>query len=376
MHKQNNNNGKSASLLCGLVGVSLLVGCSSTLERKQANKDFDYQDVKLVTRPFVIPTGLQTPVYNNELKVPALAPAAQSGALAGDVDVRAPIQVLTLVPGSRAEADGSNMTLWFTARSVNQRIDNDIWNQLLGFMSRRGIAVADLNIQARTLDTDWFYATELLSPWTEQAEDDEQIQVHQRYRFTIKSDVERHRTGLTAQLLSHEAFEDGDRDETPVTSFERRRYAGLMLNQLAQDYDHQLRLGEVSKSNSRAAMSLGVDDNGLTAWLVDAPFEATWPRLISLLPKLNFEITSKPESKGLIIVDYDEPDADFWKEHDIEPFGLDSGTYHLQLGEFKGKTSITLFDEDKKPVPTSVVSKMFIGMSKAFGREQAAVMKK
>lgn len=41
----------------------------------------------------------------------------------------------------------------------------------------------------------------------------------------------------------------------------------------------------------------------------------------------------------------------------------------LQLGEFKGKTSITLFDEDKKPVPTSVVSKMYLGLSKAFGRQ-------
>jgi outer membrane protein assembly factor BamC len=376
VHKQNKNNGKSVGLMCGLLGVSLLVGCSSPLERKQANKDFDYQDVKLVTRPFVVPTGLHVPEDKSDYKIPALSPVAQKGVLAGDVDVRAPIQVLTVVPGSRAEVDGSNVTLWFTARSVNQRVDNDIWNQLLAFMGRRSIGIADLNIQARTMDTDWFYATESLTPWTEQAKDDEQMQVHQRYRFTIKSDIERHRTGLMVQLLSHEAFVDGDKDDTPVSSFEGRRYAGLLLNQLALDYDRQLRIGEVSKSNGRAAMSLGVDDNGLTAWLVDAPFEATWSRLITLLPKLNFEITSKPESKGLIVVDYDEPDADFWKQHDIEPFGLDSGTYRLQLGEYKGKTSITLFDEDKKPVPTSVVSKMFIGLSKAFGREQAGVMTK
>lgn len=81
--------------------------------------------------------------------------------------------------------------------------------------------------------------------------------------------------------------------------------------------------------------------------------------------------------KGLIVVDYDEPDADFWKAHDIEPFGLDSGHLSFTTGSgVQGKTSITLFDEDKKPVPTSVVSKMFIGLSKAFGREQAGVSTK
>ena len=370
MHKQNKS-GKSVVLVCGLFGIGLLAGCSSELERKQANHDFDYQDAKLVTRPFTVPAGLQTPPFSNDFKVPPLSSAAQSAPIGGDIDVRAPIQLLTLVPGSRVEAQGDYSVLWFTARSVNQHVDNDIWRQLLGFLDRRGIAISDLNIQARTVDTDWFYADERLDPWTPAAEEADKLQVHQRYRFTITSDAVRHRTGLTSQLLAHEAFREGDRDDTPLTQFDQRRYAGYMLNQVVADYDRQLRAGEIRPLTARAAMTLGVDDNGLTAWLVDAPFSTTWQRLITLLPKLNFEITSKPESKGLIIVDYDEPDADFWKAHDIEPFGLDSGTYRLQLGEFKGKTSITLFDEDKKPVPTSVVSKMFIGLSKAFGREQA-----
>lgn len=370
MHKHNNNT-LPALWMLGLVGASLLAGCGSVAERKQANHDFDYLDAKLVTKPFQIPTGLQTPAYGSEYKIPLLAPAVSKGALGEAVDVRSPVQILNLVPGSRAEVAGNNVTLWFTARSVTQNVDNEVWNQLVGFLTRRGIVVANLDPVARTLDTDLFYATGSLAPWSDAAEENEETQVHQKYRFQLKTDSTLHRTGLTAELVSHEAFHDGDKDESPLTVFERRRYSALILNQVAVDYDKQLRIGQVQVVNGRAEMSLGVDDNGLTAWLVDAPFDATWQRLITMLPKLNFEITSKPESKGLIVVDYDEPDADFWKAHDIEPFGLDSGTYRLQLGEFKGKTSITLFDEDKKPVPTSVVSKMFIGLSKAFGREQA-----
>ncbi|MGL4205276.1 MAG: outer membrane protein assembly factor BamC [Aeromonadaceae bacterium] len=374
MHKKNHSS-VPAFWMLGLVGVGLLAGCGSVAERKQANHDFEYLDAKLVTKPFQIPAGLQTPPYGSEYKIPPLAAAVSNGPVGDAVDVRSPVQILNLVPGSRAETSGNNVTLWFTARSVTQNVDNEVWNQLVGFLTRRGIVVANLDPVARTLDTDWFYATARLTPWSEAAKENDETQVHQRYRFQLKTDPALHRTGLTAELLSHEAYIDGDKDESPLTIFERRRYSGLMLNQVAVDYDKQLRIGQVQVVNGRAAMSLGVDDNGLTAWLVDAPFEATWQRLITMLPKLNFEITSKTQSKGLIVVDYDEPDSDFWKAHDIEPFGLDSGTYRLQLGEFKGKTSITLFDEDKKPVPTSVVSKMFIGLSKAFGREQAVSTK-
>ena len=161
MHKQNKS-GKSVVLVSGLIGLGLLAGCSSELARKQANQDFDYQDAKLVTRPFTVPAGLEAPQFANEFKVPPLSSATQSAPVADEVDVRAPIQLLTLVPGSRAEAQGDNMVLWFTARSVNQHVDNDVWRQLIGFLDRRGIAISDLNIQARTLDTDWFYADETL----------------------------------------------------------------------------------------------------------------------------------------------------------------------------------------------------------------------
>lgn len=362
-------------LVAGSLVTLMLVGCSSEADRRQADRGFDYLDVKPVTKPFVVPSGLDSPGFVTEYRIPALAAGVANSPLGADVDVRTPMQVFPLVPGSRAEPDGKGMTLWFTARSVTQQIDNDIWNEVIGFLRRRGIAIEDMNVANRSLDTGWFYANTRLAPWTDKSADDEEIQVHQRYRFVIKSDKERHRTGLAAQLLSHEYGENGD-DMPVLTAFDQQRFSALMLNQVAIDYDQQLRAGVINQDSNRLQMSLGVDDNGLTAWLVDASFETAWNRINTLLPQLNFEVTTKTQSKGLIVVDYDEPDSDFWKAKDIEPFGLDSGTYRLQFGEYKGKTSITLFDEDKKPVPSSVVSKMFLGLSKAFSRQQTVVTKK
>lgn len=373
MHKQQANT-LSFVLAGGMVSL-ILGGCSSEMDRRIADNGFGYLEVTPTNKTLVVPKGLDTPVETTDYRIPPLANGRKNTPLGADVDVRSPAQVFPVVPGSKAETDGQNITLWFTARSVTQQIDNDIWNEVIGFLNRRGIAIQDTDVATRSLDTGWFYGDTQLNPWTEQSDKDDQIQVHQRYRFMIKSDKERHRTGLTAQLLSHEYGENGS-DMPELTSFDHQRFAALMLNQVAMDYDKQLRAGVVSKESNRLQMTLGVDDNGLTAWLVDASFETTWDRVIALLPQLNFEINSKTQSKGLIEVDYDEPNSDFWKAKDLEPFGLDSGTYRLQFGEYKGKTSITLFDENKKPVPSSVVSKMFLGLSKAFSRQQTAVIKK
>ena len=373
MHKQPTT--RFSVVLLGGVFSFLMAGCLSKMDLRQADGDFNYLDTKTVNKPLVVPAGLSSPGLLTDYRVPALAAGVPNSPLGADVDIRTPVQVFTLVPGSRAESDGNGSTLWFTARSVTQQIDNDIWNEVIAFLRRRGVAIEDMNIANRSLDTGWFYANSRLEPWTEQSDDNDDVQVHQRYRFIIKSDKERHRTGLTAQLLNHEYGINGD-DMPALTTFDQQRYSALMLNQVAVDYDKQLRAGVVSKESNRLQMTLGVDDNGLTAWLVDASFETTWDRVIALLPQLNFEINSKTQSKGLIEVDYDEPNSDFWKAKDLEPFGLDSGTYRLQFGEYKGKTSITLFDENKKPVPSSVVSKMFLGLSKAFSRQQTAVIKK
>ena len=370
MYKKQNNKMRSATLLTCLVGMSALLGCSSPRERREANTDFDYLDAKLVTRPFTVPAPLQSPAYSKDFVIPPQAKGSNGAAMGDEVDVRPPVQVLAMVPGSRSETSGNNITLWFTARSVTNNVDNEVWSYLLGYMTRRGISIRDFNTQARTMDTDLFYATENLAPWSEVAKKNDETMVHQSYRFRLQSDPVMHRTGLTAELVQHEAFLEGeDRDDTPLTMFERRRYSAKMLNQIVTDYDQQMNRKVSTGNNARMAMTLGVDDNGLTAWLVDGTFDQTWQQLLTLLPKLKFEISSTHESKGLIIVKYDEPNSDFWKAQDIEPFGLDSGTYRLQLGEYKGKTSITLFDEDKKPVPTSVVSKMYIGLSKAFSRQ-------
>ena len=74
----------------------------------------------------------------------------------------------------------------------------------------------------------------------------------------------------------------------------------------------------------------------------------------------------------MIVADYEDPDSHFWQFGKQSGFGLASGSYRLQLGDLGDKTSITLFDADKKPVDKTVISKMYLSLAKAFSRSPAA----
>ena len=116
-------------------------------------------------------------------------------------------------------------------------------------------------------------------------------------------------------------------------------------------------------------LELGLDNNELSAWIAEGSFDQVWRRLNQVLPAYGFTIKDTQQSLGWIDVEYDEPDSEFWKAKGAEPFKLEEDKYRFQLGEMTGgKTSITLFDKDKKPVASGVISQMYISLSEAFAK--------
>ena len=123
-------------------------------------------------------------------------------------------------------------------------------------------------------------------------------------------------------------------------------------------------------------LQLGLDNNELSAWIAEGSFDQVWRRLNQVLPAYGFAIKDTQQSLGWIDVEYEEPGAEFWKAKGSEPFKLEEEKYRFQLGEMAGgKTSITLFDKDKKPVSSGVISQMYISLSEVFAKglaDQAA----
>lgn len=356
----------SVKLALGLLGLSLVTGCSSDTERKQANRDFDYTQQTLAPGSLKIPQGLQAPDFSSDYRIPPLRQAGQPGLLGSQVDVRPPVQILNLTAGSRGEFSQQAVSLWFSPRSVNQKLDEELWRLLFSFLSERNIPVASLEAGGKRLDTSWFATTPAMETWTE--ESDDPLMLRQRYRFSLENDPGRHRTGLKLQLLEQEIYRDGEKSAAPLSSLEQRRHAVQLMNQVSAYIDKRLRTDSSQGQAGRIPLLLGLDGNGLTAWLADAGFEPTWRRLLAVLPGLGFTVTSNQESLGLIVADYEDPDSHFWQFGQPSGFGLASGSYRLQLGDLGQQTSITLFNADKKPVEKEVVSKMYLSLAKAFSQ--------
>lgn len=357
-----------AKLVCGLVGAALLVGCGSMEERRRANRDFDYRDAKLAAAPFKVPSNLTSPTLSSEYLIPLLSDQAAKGAVGPQIDVRPPAQLLNIVPGSRAETGKNDVTMWYTARSAGQAIDNQIWAMLANFLASRAVAVAKLDQGARVLDSDWFVSNSLLKQWN--ADEDDEFKLRQRYRFSLRNDPARGRAGLNVQLLEHQAFVDDELDTRPLTDLERRRYAVRMLNQVSLYIDSQLKLAKQAPQNTGIPLRLGFDSNGQPAWIAQSAFETTWKRTLDVLPKLNFVVLDSQPALGLIEVSYEEPASGFWSRQGLTPFQLLSGKYRLQLSELEDKTAITMMDDKKKLVNSAVISQIYITLSQAFSSQQ------
>ncbi|MGL5994547.1 MAG: outer membrane protein assembly factor BamC, partial [Aeromonas sobria] len=260
----------------------------------------------------------------------------------------------------------------FYALSTSQSVERDTWSFLMNFLAKYKVTTEKLDQQDGVLQTGWFDNTVALDGW---GEDDEDFKIRQRYQFTLRNDVQRHAVNMSVRVLDHEETIDGE-TSNKLTPADAQRYAARVLNQFSLYYDQQLKAREQHKSNDGMALQLGLDNNELSAWIAEGSFDQVWRRLNQVLPAYGFIIKDTQQSLGWIDVEYEEPGAKFWKEKGSEPFNLEEEKFRFQLGEMAGgKTSITLFDEDKKPVSSGVISQMYISLSEAFAKglaDQAA----
>ncbi|MGL4250196.1 MAG: outer membrane protein assembly factor BamC [Aeromonas sp.] len=366
---KSNGKGNRARLVLSVATLAVLAGCSTPQERKMANRGFEYEDAHLEGRAFLIPAGLSAPVFNSQYDIPALPESSREGPLGAKVDVRPPAQLLTVVPGSQVVLNASEPTVAFYALSTNQSVERDTWAFLMNFLAKHKVTTEKLDQQDGVLQTGWFENTAELDGL---GEDDDDFKIRQRYQFTVRNDVQRHAVNMSVRVLDHEESFDGE-TTTQLTPADAQRYAARVLNQFSLYYDSQLRAREQHRSNDGMGMQLGLDNNELSAWIAEGSFDQVWRRLNQVLPAYGFVIKDTQQSLGWIDVEYEEPRADFWKAKGTEPFKLAEEKYRFQLGEMAGgKTSITLFDKDKKPVSSGVISQMYITLSEAFAKGQAA----
>lgn len=343
----------SYSALC----LCVLSACSSEAEKRQANHGFAYTSA--VLRPQLkTPATLHSPSYSQEYVLPV---ETRQGAVAENVDVRPPEQIMSFVSSSRADNNRNNLLLWFSARSLNQHIDDDLWSWLTGYLASNKIAVVHRDDAKKTLET----GPVAVTFDGEKAEDIPPAPA-QYFQFQIKNDPATHRAGLMVKWLR-----PADDQVTP-TVFEQRRYATRLLNNVSQYADTHSHSQYATASNGPIQLLLGTDSAGSKAIVAQNNFASTWQWLLTVLPKAGLPVEQSAQSQGLIVFNYEGDSSvsmlqllTFWKPaKETDGLALSSGKYRLQLADRGEETSITLLDDGNKPVLVSAVEKLYQRLQK------------
>jgi outer membrane protein assembly factor BamC len=358
---------KSNVIAVTVITASLLTACSSLEEREVASGSFDYVKEQ-PGQKIKIPDDVDTPNFNDTFKLPNLGESAPLNAMGKDLSVLSPSLVLPVVAGSHIEEGSKNAMVWFDQVDDNLPLDTAVWNSLIRFLETEGVGVEMFDKDKQRLITDWVVVDESEdSSWYSWSTS--QRTVGQRFEFSLNKKPHGRTAALSVELVDYK--EQLDAQSTEITEAkDRRRNEVDVLNRVVKNYEFETKVANVKryrKIREGLQMDLGFDSDGEPAFVVDADYDATWPRLLLVLRQLGFDVKDYDKSNGLLFVKYNGAEDGWWSNiwsDDKNGLDLDTEEYRVKVVSVGKKTSVTLLDEESTPFPVNKLTDLYPTFSK------------
>lgn len=348
-----------------LAAIALLVaiaGCASEESRRQAEGSFDYLQAK-ATKPIVAPEGLKAPPTGNRYAIPEIH---SRGGIGGAISVLPPPQVIPLAEGSSVVDGLDRYAVRFELTEGKGDLRDSAWFTLWEFFADAGLQGRFWDRQQGVVMTDWHTVdlSEKPSLWTRINPFGDKPRneiVRQRFLFTL--DIASHGRSATlgATLLDFNREVNGT-PQNALTPEERRAYVVGLLNEAVSWYEYKQRLTAHESADSGKLLTVGLlkDGSGLPIFVVDAGFNRTWASLADALERLGFAIDDRDKTKGTFFVKY-EGSVSFWRSifGADDELPLERKKFQILVGELaNNRTSITILDEDNRPLSDSEAAKV------------------
>ena len=358
--------------LIGVITVTLLTACSSLEEREIASGSFDYvkeqpgQQIK-------IPDDVDTPNFNDTFKLPDLGESAPLTAMGKDLSVLSPSLVLPVVAGSHIEEGSKNATVWFDQVDDSLPLDTAVWNSLIRFLETEGVGVEMFDKDKQRLVTDWVVKDESEnSSWYSWSNSERTV--GQRFEFSLNKKPHGRTAALSVELVDYK--EKLDAQSTVITQAKNRRRSEVdVLNRVVKNYAFETKVANVKrfrKIREGLEMELGFDSDGEPAFVVDADYDSTWPRLLLVLRTLGFDVKDYDKSNGLLFVKYNGAEDGWWSNiwsSDNNELDLDTEEYRVKVVGVGKKTSVTLLDDESNPFPVNKLTDLYPTFSKTMSAD-------
>ncbi|HIF9078285.1 TPA: outer membrane protein assembly factor BamC [Photobacterium damselae] len=319
-------------LAIAAVIVTTLTACSSADRRRQANNDFNYLDTQPL-ESWTQPEGARA----FDTNVYAIPTQSFSGEIGSQVDIRPPAEILNLIPGARSFHDQEGVTMLLPSSAEMNRL----WNVTKQMITKRDVKL--LSDTTNEIKTDWV-------SWTDEEKD---------AKISSRFDIVRSPAENSFRIKLAAMQQDGK--DVAITPAIQARSSITVANIVSVAYDQQLRDEAAARAQEmlkHVPITMSTDNAGLPVIIARAPYNLFWDRLPTVLEQLGFSVEDKNESQGTMAVKYSAPDDEYWEKLGVQPINLDNDTYKIQVGDLGNRTSISVNDDDGKPVTAQALQSL------------------
>lgn len=353
---------KKIVITASVMTITLLSACSSLEEREVANGSFEYIE-KQPGQKIKIPDDVDTPDFNDAFKLPDLGEDAPLDGMGKKLSVQSPALVLPVVSGSHIEDGSKDAIVWFDQIDDSLPLDTAIWNSLIRFLETEGVGVDTFDKDTQRLTTDWLVRDESEeSKWYIWSTSERTV--GQRFEFSLNKKTHGRTASLSVELLDYrEKFDAQSKEITQVK--DKRRNEVDILNKVVKNYEFENKVANVKRFRQireGLQMELGFDSDGEPAFVVDADYDITWPRLLLVLRTLGFDVKDYDKSNGLLFVKYNGAEDGWWSNiwsSDKNEIDLEPQEYRIKVETLGNKTSITLLDDESNPFPINKLTDLY-----------------
>lgn len=376
---KNRNHGLCLLIAAAVLSSSALSGCKIldfSTGNETAENGFGY--LRALSKPADLRiTSKNNLKFTRTYRVDLSKTDSSAERPVGDqIDIRSPVQLYSSVPNSYVANDGNLSTVWLNDLTPgSDEYLNRVWNDVLGFLSRRGIGIESTDLGQKKISTEWFITDTVMQPYTPGKAKEEQRYARQKYNLYVVRDYREQKIGVSAELTNFKLFEGENRLNVRMDQFAMNRYTRSFINQIMADYERQTD-EERERARTEIEISMLEGDHGVQGWEVGASYDTVWDVLLRMLPEYGFKISESEKIRGSIIVSYDEPSASFWREKGIDPFAIDEDDYRIEVGLADGKTTIQFFDDDNVRLQPDTVERLYFRFANALAESFRQVTSK
>ncbi|MFP3013963.1 MAG: outer membrane protein assembly factor BamC [Arsenophonus sp. NC-QC1-MAG3] len=302
----------------------LLVTCTSNQRyKRQVNSDELYLNIPPL-KNLTIPKGISLPLQNDEYHIPSVN---KNGAVGKALDIRPPIQILSLLSDTNTENSLTASRLFLSNTAENSAL----WPKINAIFQQKMIKIRQKNDLDQSLITDWI-------TWP-RGDEDIPIQTRQKTQLDQKNNK-------IIITITNEGIRQGE--ENIIDPVEIQRYNVLMLNELIVSINklRNTRTSSGVKGNYAIIdVQTNNDNSGLPQIIVRAPYDIVWNKLPSILESIGMQVSDRNHFTGSINITYNGMNDSDFQTIGVNNSTIEKGSYKLQVGDINNHTSLQFMTE-------------------------------